>query len=73
MKWWHYSAETLHDIAQFVTDSSMNNHNIPQLVQDEGCSMKFYDWKTFLKQLLSHFLHSQHIIIFMLIKNRLEL
>jgi hypothetical protein len=25
-------------------------HNIPQLVQDEGCPVKFYDWKTFLKQ-----------------------
>jgi hypothetical protein len=35
---------------QSVTDSSRNNHNIPQLVQDEGCPVKFYDWKTFLKQ-----------------------
>jgi hypothetical protein len=46
----HYSAETLQDIAQSVTDSSRNKHNIPQLVQDEGCPVKFYDWKTFLKQ-----------------------
>jgi hypothetical protein len=50
VKWRHYSAETLHDIAQYVTDSSRNNHNIPQLVQDEGCPVKFYDWKAFLKQ-----------------------
>jgi len=50
VKWRHYSAETLQDIAQSVTDSSRNNHNIPQLVQDEGCPVKFYDWKTFLKQ-----------------------
>jgi hypothetical protein len=35
---------------QSVTDSSGNNHNILQLVQDEGCPVKFYDWKTFLKQ-----------------------
>ena len=66
-------AETLQDIAQFVTDSSRNNHNIPQLVQDGGYPVKFYDWKTFLKQLFSHFLHSQHIIMFMLLKNHLEL
>jgi chorismate mutase len=32
VKWRHYSAETLQDIAQSVTDSSRNNHNIPQLV-----------------------------------------
>ena len=50
MKWQHYSAETLQDIVQSVTDSSRNNHNIPQIVQDEGCPVKFYDWKTFLKQ-----------------------
>ena len=50
VKWQHYSAETLQDIAQSVTDSSRNNHNIPQLVHDEGCPVKFYDWKTFLKQ-----------------------
>jgi hypothetical protein len=46
-------AETLQDIAQFVTDSSRNNHNIPQLVQDEGCPVKFYDWKTFLSDSLA--------------------
>ena len=73
VKWRHYSVETLHDIAQSVTDSSRNNHNTPQLVEDEGCPVKLYDWKTFLKQFLSHFLHSQHIIIFVLIKNHLEL
>jgi hypothetical protein len=28
VKWRHYSVETLHDIAQSVTDSSRNNHNI---------------------------------------------
>jgi len=50
VKWRHYSAETLQDIAQYVTDSSRNNHNIPQLVQDWGCHVKFYDLKTFLKQ-----------------------
>ena len=33
-----------------MSDSSGNNHNIPQLVQDEGCPVKFYDWKSFLKQ-----------------------
>jgi hypothetical protein len=33
-----------------VTDSSRNNHNIPKRVEDEGCPVKFYDWKTFLKQ-----------------------
>jgi hypothetical protein len=27
-----------------------NNQNIPKRVQDEGCPVKFYDWKTFLKQ-----------------------
>ena len=73
VKWRHYSAETLQDIAQSVTDSSRNNHNIPQLVQEEGCPVKLYDWKTFLKQFLSHFHHSQPIIIFVLIKNNLEL
>jgi hypothetical protein len=50
VKWQHYSAETLQYIVQSVTDSSRNNHNIPQIVQDEGCPVKFYDWKTFLKQ-----------------------
>ena len=50
VKWRHYSAETLQDIAQSVTESSSNNHNIPQIVQDEGCPVKCYDWKTFLKQ-----------------------
>jgi hypothetical protein len=43
VKWRQYSAETLQDIAQYVTDSSRNNHNIPQLVQDEGCPVKFYE------------------------------
>ena len=38
-----------------MSDSSGNNHNIPQLVQDEGCPVKFYDWKTFLNQLLKPF------------------
>jgi hypothetical protein len=63
VKWRHYSAETLQDIAQSVTDSSRNNHNIPQLVQDEECPVKFYDWKTFLEQFIKP----------MLIKNHLEL
>ena len=40
----------MQDIAQSVTDSSRHNHNIPKRVQDEGCPVKFYDWKTFLKQ-----------------------
>jgi hypothetical protein len=56
VKWRHYSEETLQDIAQYVTDSTRNNPNIPQLVQDEGCPVKFYDWKTFRKQFLIHFL-----------------
>ena len=51
MKWRHYSAETLQDIAQSVTHSSRNNYDISQLAKDEvGYPMKFYDWKTFLKQ-----------------------
>ena len=50
VKWRHYSAETLQDIAQYVTDSSRNNHNTQQLVQDDECPVKLYDWKTFLKQ-----------------------
>ena len=33
-----------------MTHSSRKNYNIPQLVIDEGCPVKFYDWKTFLKQ-----------------------
>ena len=33
-----------------MNDSLRNNHNIPQLVQDEGCPVKFYDWNTFLNQ-----------------------
>ena len=44
MKCWHYSAETLQDIAQSVTDSSGNCHNIPQLVQDEECPVKLYEF-----------------------------
>jgi hypothetical protein len=44
VKCWHYSAETLQDIAQSVTDSSGNCHNIPQLVQDEECPVKLYEF-----------------------------
>jgi hypothetical protein len=47
---WSYFLIQIPLFAQSVTDSSRNNHNIPQLVQDEGCPVKFYDWKTFLKQ-----------------------
>ncbi|CAG2200673.1 unnamed protein product [Mytilus edulis] len=50
VKWRHYSAETLQEIAKSVTDSSRNNHNIAQLVDDEDCPVKFFDWKLYLKQ-----------------------
>ncbi|VDI57028.1 Hypothetical predicted protein [Mytilus galloprovincialis] len=41
VKWRHYSAKS-------ITASSRKHHNIAQLVDDEGCPVKFCDWKLYL-------------------------
>ena len=40
VKWTHTSAE----MADSVTRSSRNDHNIPQLVDDDEKPVVFYDW-----------------------------
>jgi hypothetical protein len=47
VKWRHTSVETLQEMADSVTRSSKNGHNIPQLVDDDEKPVVFYDWAPF--------------------------
>ena len=51
VKWRHTSVETLQEMADSVTRSSKNGHNIPQLVDDDEKPVVFYDWASFLKKI----------------------
>ena len=53
VKWRHTSVETLQEMADSVTRSSKNGHNIPQLVDDDEKPVRFYDWASFLKKMLT--------------------
>lgn len=49
IKWRSSDAESLHDIAKTVADSSRSGHNIPQLVQDEEKPVLFFKWFEFFE------------------------
>ncbi|XP_053374055.1 uncharacterized protein LOC123563558 [Mercenaria mercenaria] len=49
-RWRRVNAETLHDIADTVDQSSKKGHNIAQLVNDGSKPVTFYQWRTFLSQ-----------------------
>jgi hypothetical protein len=57
VKWRSSTVETLAEVAESVTQSSRNSHNIPQLVDDPVNPVIFYDWKTYLKQFFKHIPH----------------
>jgi hypothetical protein len=40
-------------MADSVTRSSKNGHNIPQLVDDDETPVVFYDWASFLKKMFN--------------------
>jgi len=50
VRWRSSDAETLQDVANTVTRSSKNGHNIPQLVADPLRPVAFYKWREFLSQ-----------------------
>ena len=50
VRWRHSTVETLEEMAHSVVASSKNKHNLPQLVDDPDCPVKFYDWASHLKR-----------------------
>ncbi|KAJ8316113.1 hypothetical protein KUTeg_006127 [Tegillarca granosa] len=50
VKWRMSTVETLEEVAESVTKSSRNGHNIPQLVGDAQRPVIFYDWSKYLKE-----------------------
>lgn len=47
-RWRRVDAETIEDVADSVSQSSRNGHNIPHIANDEANPVIFYDWKSFL-------------------------
>ncbi|KAJ8303681.1 hypothetical protein KUTeg_018791 [Tegillarca granosa] len=50
VKWRMSTVETLEEVAESVTKSSRNGHNIPQLVGDAERPVIIYDWSKYLKE-----------------------
>lgn len=62
VKWRVSTVETMTELADSVSKSSRNGHNIPQVVNDQRYPVLFYDWSSFLKQFFKpiHQLKSYH-------------
>ncbi|CAC5424720.1 unnamed protein product [Mytilus coruscus] len=50
LHWRNSAAETLSEVAETVTRSSRNGHNIPQVVGNIQDPVMFYEWKPYLQQ-----------------------